>query len=91
MEERLPNFRVLLRQGLGHWHLLWLKNFAESFFHIIDPSLQKRLRSGDMAVFASLDDRGCLLSTENAPVVLDTARIVLIHEALPILFPKCDS
>ena len=35
-----------------------------------------------MAVFASLDDHGRLLSTENTPVVLDTARIALVHEVL---------
>ena len=46
--------------------------------------LQKRLRSGDMAEFDSLDDCGHLLSTENTPVALDTARSVLVHEALAI-------
>ena len=44
----------------------------------------KRLRSGDMAVLACLYDRGHLLSIENAPAVLDTARTDIIHEALTI-------
>ena len=34
-----------------------------------------------MCVFASLGDRGRLLSTENTLIVLDTARIALVHEA----------
>ena len=38
-----------------------------------------------MAVFASLDDRGSLLSIEITPAVLDTARIDIIYEALAIL------
>ena len=35
----------------------------------------KRLHSGAMAIFASVDDRGSLLSIEITPAVLDTARI----------------
>ena len=38
-----------------------------------------------MAVFASLDNRGSLLSIEITPVVLDTARIDIVYEALAIL------
>ena len=45
----------------------------------------ERLRSGAMAVFASLDDCGSLLSKEITPVVLDTARIDIVYEALIIL------
>ena len=45
----------------------------------------KRLRSGAMANFASLDDRGSLLSIEITPVVLDTARIDIVYEALATL------
>ena len=44
----------------------------------------KRLRSGAMPVFASLDDCGSLLSIQITPVVLDTARIDIIYEALAI-------
>jgi hypothetical protein len=47
--------------------------------------LPKRLRSGDMAVFASLDDRDQLFSTENIPLVLGTATIDFVHIALAIL------
>ena len=42
----------------------------------------RRLRSGDMAVFASLDDLGRLFSTENTPAALDTARIDIVYEAI---------
>ena len=45
----------------------------------------KRLRSGAMAIFASLDDHGSLLSIEITPAVLDTARIDIEYEALVIL------
>ena len=45
----------------------------------------KRLCSGAMAVFASLDDRGSLLSIEITPAVLDTARVDIVYEALAIL------
>ena len=45
----------------------------------------KRLHSGAMAIFASLDDHGSLLSIEIIPAVLDTARIDIVYEALTIL------
>ena len=35
-----------------------------------------------MAFFASLDDHGRLFSIENIPVLLDTARIDIVYEAL---------
>ena len=38
-----------------------------------------------MAVFASLNNCGSLLLTEITPVVLDTARIDIVCEALAIL------
>ncbi len=37
-----------------------------------------------MIVFASPNDHGHLLLTENTPVVLDTSRIDLVHEELTI-------
>ena len=42
----------------------------------------KRNRSGEMAIFASLDDRGHILSIEITPAVLDTTKIDVVHEAL---------
>jgi hypothetical protein len=44
----------------------------------------KRLRSGDMAIFASLDHRGQLFSTEKTSLVLGTATVNLVHTALAI-------
>ena len=35
-----------------------------------------------MDVFASLDNLGWLLSTENTPAALDTARIDIVYEAI---------
>ena len=43
--------------------------------------LPRRLRSGDMAVFASLANLGRLLSTENVPAALDRARVDIVYEA----------
>jgi hypothetical protein len=54
------------------------------FLDLITQILPKRLRSGDTAVFASLDDRGQLFSTENTPLVLGTATVDFVHVALAI-------
>ena len=54
------------------------------FLRIDSQISPKRLRSGAMAVFASLNKCGSLLLTET-PVVLDTARIDIVCEALAIL------
>ena len=43
-------------------------------FSILTRILPKRLRSEDMATLSCLYDRGCLLSIENTPAVLDTTR-----------------
>ena len=42
-----------------------------------------------MAFFASLDDRGRLLSIENTPVLFDTARIDIVYEALASYTTDC--
>jgi hypothetical protein len=42
--------------------------------------LPKRLRSGDTAVFASLDDHSQLFSMENAPSDLCTATVDFVHD-----------
>ena len=44
--------------------------------------LPRRLRSGDMAVLTSLASLGRLLSTDNTPAALDTARIDIVYEAI---------
>ena len=56
------------------------------FFYFNSRILPKKLRSGDMTVFASLDSCSLLLSIEqHTPAVLDTATIDIIPEALAIL------
>jgi hypothetical protein len=55
------------------------------FFDLIMRILPKRLRSGDMAIFASLNHRGQLFSTEKKSLVLGTATVNLVHIVLVIL------
>jgi hypothetical protein len=49
------------------------------FFDLITRIFPKRLCSGDIAIFASLDHRGQLFSTEKTSLVLGTATVNLVH------------
>ena len=62
--------------------MFYIRPFYNDFLDFNSRISPKRLRSGDMAVFACLDDGGRLLSIENTPAVLDTARSDIVYEAL---------